>query len=335
MNKIRGLFRYFSLKKINNAAKVFISFYTSRILGIPKISGMPLGLAIEPTTSCNLRCPQCPSGLRTFTRPTGMLETGLFQKIIDEHAPTLFHLTFYFQGEPYLNPEFFDMVKYANAKKIFVSTSTNAHYLNKENAIKTVKSGLNRLIISVDGIQQESYSLYRIGGKLSTVLDGIQAICEAKKELNSISPQIIIQNIIFKHNEKEIKDFIQLFKGMDVKIQFKTAQIYDYENGSDLIPEDLKYSRYKKQNVSNYKIKNPHFNHCWKMWHSSVITWDGKVIPCCFDKDAHYKLGDLNQNTFESVWKSSAYNKFRKQLLNNRKEIDICTNCTEGSKVFI
>ncbi|MFN0047632.1 MAG: SPASM domain-containing protein [Cytophagales bacterium] len=330
-----GLIHYFSAKKLVNATLVLLSFYSSRFRKSPKMRGMPISLSIEPTTSCNLRCPQCPSGLRSFTRATGMLDNELFRQIIDEQSATLLYLTFYFQGEPFLNPSFFEMVNYAHRKKIYVSTSTNAHYLNKENAEKTVKSGLDKLIISLDGITQQSYQKYRVGGNLDAVLAGIDTICQAKKELKSAAPHVIVQFIIFKHNENEIADIIQRFSKTDVELQLKTAQIYDYENGSDLIPENENFSRYNSNGNAMYSIKNQHFNHCWKMWHSSVITWNGKIVPCCFDKDAHYQLGDIQNNSFATVWKSIAYNNFRKQLLTNRKEIDICKNCTEGSRIYI
>src|ERR1035437_2071545 len=138
-------------KKIANAIKVFVSYHYSKITKKNKQSGLPLSLNFEPTTSCNLGCPECPSGLRSFTRPTGMLEKKIFQKTSDEICDTLVYLTFYFQGEPYLNPDFLEMVKYASQKNIYTFTSTNAHYLDDENSRKTIESGLDKLIISIDG----------------------------------------------------------------------------------------------------------------------------------------------------------------------------------------
>ena len=133
-----------------NALKVLSSYYISRMAGKPVQWGYPVSISFEPTTSCNLRCPECPSGLRAFTRPTGMLENSFFRKTIDEMHHELLYLIFYFQGEPFLNPSFLEMVKYASGKKIYTATSTNAHYLTDDNARKTVESGLDRLIISID-----------------------------------------------------------------------------------------------------------------------------------------------------------------------------------------
>ena len=296
---------------------------------------MPFSISIEPTTSCNLRCPECPSGLRSFTRPTGMLNEDLFKNTIDQLRSTLSYLVFYFQGEPYLHPQFLDLVGYASSQKIYTATSTNAHYLNDEMAKRTIQSGLDRLIISIDGTTQESYESYRIGGKLDKVIEGTKNIIRWKKELKSLTPFVVFQFLVVKQNEHQIEAVRALAKEIGVDhVALKTAQIYDYENGSELIPTIDKYSRYKKNVEGKYSIKNELHNHCWKMWHSCVITWDGKVVPCCFDKDAHYVMGNLQDQSFKEIWQSDKYNSFRASLLRSRSEIEMCRNCTEGTKVW-
>jgi len=331
-----NLLSKFTFKRLFNALKVLGSFYVSRVLKRPVQWGFPISVSFEPTTSCNLRCPECPSGLRAFTRPTGMLENSFFRKTIDEMHRELLYLIFYFQGEPYLNPAFLDMVKYASSKKIYTATSTNAHYLNDENARKTIESGLDRLIISIDGTTQEVYQQYRVGGKLEKVLEGAKNIIKWKKALKSKKPFVIFQFLVVKHNEHQIPEVHQLAKeiGADA-VWLKTAQIYDYENDpNELIPTNNKYSRYKKNNSGLYQPKNKLANHCWKLWHANVITWDGLVVPCCFDKDASHKLGDLSTQSFRATWKSPDYKKFRSSLMLGRKNIEICANCSEGTKVW-
>ncbi len=324
-----------SVRKSRNAIQVLSSYYTSRLSGRPGITGLPISISIEPTTSCNLRCPECPSGLRSFTRPTGMLQEKVFQSAIDQLAPTLPYLIFYFQGEPYLNPHFLDMVRYASNKSIYTATSTNAHYLNDESARLTVESGLDRLIISIDGTTQETYNAYRVGGSLDKVIEGTRNILGWRKKLKSKAPHVIFQFLVVGPNEHQVPDVYRLAKQLKVdQVLLKTAQIYDYQNGSELIPRQGKYSRYKQNGNGKYVIKNTLDNHCWKMWHSCVITWDGKVVPCCFDKDAHFVLGDLAKNSFEEIWFSERYNQFRASLLKSRKEIEICKNCTEGTNVW-
>jgi len=320
--------------RVSNLAKVFSSFQISKAIGKVSHRGMPISISIEPTTSCNLRCPECPSGLRSFTRPTGMMKMELFQSIVDQ-LPELSYLIFYFQGEPYLHTGLLDMVSYASKKKIYTATSTNAHFLSDEAARKTVESRLDRLIISIDGTEQETYQSYRVGGKLDKVIEGTKNVLRWKQVLNSKTPHVIFQFLVVKPNEHQIADVKALAKQLGVdEVKLKTAQIYDYENGSNLIPTIDKYSRYKKNSSGSYSIKNGLLDECWKMWHSCVVTWDGKVVPCCFDKDAHYVLGDLNRNSFAEIWQGEKYNEFRKTLFTSRSEIEMCRNCTEGAKVF-
>ncbi|MEZ5025461.1 MAG: radical SAM/SPASM domain-containing protein [Chitinophagales bacterium] len=323
-----------TLRRVWNMSLVYVSFYITKYLKKPIQFGKPFSISLEPTTSCNLRCPECPSGLRSFTRPIGMLEPKFFRKTIDELSSHLIYLTFYFQGEPYLNKNFLDMVAYAKFKNIYTSTSTNAHYLNDETSKKTIESGLDRLIISIDGTTQETYQQYRVGGQLSKVIEGAKNIVHWKQKLNAPTPYVIFQFLVVRHNEHQIEDLKKLAKEIGVDdIILKTAQVYDYENGNSLIPENEKYSRYKKNADGTYSIKNELENSCWKLWHSCVITWDGKVVPCCFDKDAIHQLGDLNSHTFQQIWNNDLYKNFRTQLVKGRKEIDICRNCSEGCKV--
>jgi radical SAM protein with 4Fe4S-binding SPASM domain len=264
-----------------------------------------------------------------------MLKEEMFQRVIDQLAPTLSYLTFYFQGEPYLNPSFLPMVQYASRKGIYTSTSTNAHFLDDEKARETIASGLDRLIISIDGTSQDTYESYRVGGNLEKVIAGTESILRWRKELKSRTPHVVFQFLVVRPNEHQVPDVYALAKKLGVDhVNLKTAQVYDFKNGSDLIPVNDEYSRYRRQADGTFAIKNELLNHCWKMWQSCVITWDGKVVPCCFDKDAHHVMGDLANQSFEEIWGSEPYRQFRTSLLKARNEIEMCKNCTEGTKVW-
>ncbi|MEM1321484.1 MAG: radical SAM protein [Bacteroidota bacterium] len=322
-------------RRVLNAAKVVSSFYWSRFTGRPTQWGLPFTVSIEPTTACNLRCPECPSGLRAFSRPTGNLKADFFRKTIDELHRELLYLIFYFQGEPYINPAFLDMVNYAHQKGIYTITSTNGHFLNDENARRTIESGLDRIIISVDGTTQEVYENYRKAGKLKNVLQGARNIIKWKQKLKSKTPHTIFQFLVVRPNEHQIPEIYQLAKEIGIdEVKLKTAQVYNYKQGNPLIPTIDKYARYKQQADGSYAVKNELLNHCWKLWHSCVITWDGLVVPCCFDKDAQHRLGDLKGKAFKDIWQGTDYQQFRASLFKGRDQIDICTNCTEGCKVW-
>lgn len=322
--------------RVLNAGKVFASYLYSKWSGKSVQWGYPVSISFEPTTSCNLRCPECPSGLRSFTRPTGMLQKDFFKETIDQLRNELLYLVFYFQGEPYLNPQFLEMVRYASSKKIYTATSTNAHYLNDANARRTVESGLDRLIISIDGTTQETYEQYRKGGRLDKVLEGAAHVVKWKRALKSRTPFIIFQFLVVRHNEHQIADVKTLARKIGVdQVRLKTAQVYDFEQDPNkLIPVNEKYSRYKRNADGRMVFKGNNANHCWRLWHDPVITWDGAVVPCCFDKDAQHKLGNLKEQSFKELWHAGAYRQFRSQVLQSRKNIDICANCSEGVKVW-
>jgi len=322
-------------RRLLNIAKLYSSFYVTKWKKKPVQWGLPMTISFEPTTACNLRCPECPSGLRAFTRPTGNLKEDFFKDTINDIYKDLLYLIFYFQGEPYINPKFLDMVKYANQKGIYTITSTNAHFLNDDNARKTIESGLDRLIISVDGTTQETYASYRKEGKLENVLAGARNVVKWKKKLKSSTPHLIFQFLVVKPNEHQIPEIYKLAEEIGIdEVKLKTAQIYDYAEGNPLIPTIDQYSRYRKESDGSYSIKNELLNHCWKLWHACVVTWDGLVVPCCFDKDAIHKLGDLKKAKFSEVWHNDEYTQFRTKLLKGRDQIDICKNCTEGCTVW-
>jgi radical SAM protein with 4Fe4S-binding SPASM domain len=156
-----------------------------------------------------------------------------------------------------------------------------------------------------------------------------------KSELKSSTPHLIFQFLVVKPNEHEVPAVFNLGKELGIdEVRIKTAQLYDYKFGNRLMPENESYSRYKRGKDGTYKLKYKTGNHCWRMWSGSVITWDGGVVPCCFDKDAKHLLGSVSSDKFGTVWKSESYRNFRKNVLRARNEIDICKNCSEGAKVW-
>ncbi|MCL4283133.1 MAG: SPASM domain-containing protein [Flavobacteriales bacterium] len=322
-------------RRARNAYRIWRSFRQAKHTRKPVIEGMPFSISMEPTTACNLRCPECPSGLRAFTRPTGNLKQDLFRQVIDELADDLWALTFYFQGEPFINPKFLEMVNYAHEKGIYTNTSTNGHFLTEAKAEETVRSGLSRLIISIDGTDQETYSAYRREGTLSTVIEGAERVVAWKKKLKSLTPHIVFQFLVVKPNEHQIPEARKLAKKIGVDdLWLKTAQIYDPHDDHPLIPTQDKYARYRRNKDGVWEFKGKMGNHCWKMWHSCVVTWDGKVVPCCFDKDAKWVMGDLTRQSFREIWHGPRYNAFRSRVLHDRGSIDMCRNCSEGCPVW-
>src|SRR5690554_6647571 len=331
----RNIIAKFSVFRIWNLILLYYSYFLAKNFKKIHSKGMPYAASIEPTTACNLGCPECPSGLKQFTRATGKLDLKEHIAMLDQLGKQLFYINYYFQGEPFLHPDFLELIKVANQRKIYTATSTNAHFITKQMAKEIVDSGLDRMIISIDGLTQETYEQYRKRGKLEKVIEGTKYMIEAKKKAKSNTPHLIFQFLVVRPNEHEIDDVFKLGKELGVdEVRLKTAQLYDYKNGNPLMPKNEKYARYKKMKDGTYKSKYALSNHCWRMWSSTVLTWDGKVVPCCFDKDAQHVLGDVTKTEFFTIWRHPKYQAFRKQVFNNRSEIDICKNCSEGAKVW-
>ena len=318
------MIRYFV--KPANAFLAGYSYLKSSVTGKPDVMGMPVSISAELTNICNLRCPECSSGSGRMQRERGYMDLDLFKRVIEELRPYLYNTNLYFQGEPMLHPLFFAFL--ANTENIHTTVSTNGHFLSEENSEKIVRSGLNKLIISLDGIDQETYSSYRINGDFKTVIDGIKNVTGVRKRFNS-SLKIEIQCLVNKLNESQIPRIRDLANMVKAEFRMKSMQITEKKNIGYWLPLNRKAGRYKLKN-GEYVIKNSLPDRCARLWFNPVITWDGKVIPCCFDKNAEYILGDLKQDTFRDIWDGPKYRIFRKSILSDRSMTEICRNCSSG-----
>lgn len=321
---------YISFSRINNLFKLIISYFCS-LLGFDVMSSRsPFFISIEASNYCNLHCPQCPVGIDKAPRPIpATFDEDNYKRLIDEQKSTLFHVIFYFQGEPFLHKSLSGLIKYAHDAHIYTSTSTNGHYLTDITAKDIVLSGLDKLIVSIDGSTQEVYELYRQGGNLQKALTGIKSVVAWKKELRSVTPLIEIQFIVFKTNEHQMNDMKILAKSLHAdRLSFKSAQLCDVENGHELLTTLKKYARYEKMSNGKYEIKSSLPNHCRRLWGGAVVNTQGEVLPCCFDKGSEFSFGNVNNQSFAKNWHSASATSFRAKLLQNRKQFEMCRNCT-------
>ena len=336
-NGLKALLRYnlhmltsVSFSRLKNILRTQGSYFYSSITKRVHHSGKPLAVSIEPTTACNLHCPECPTGAKIIQRPSGSIGIEEFDRILSKLPEETAYLTLYFQGEPFLNRHFFSMVKLAKQRRMIVATSTNGHFIDSNNASKIIASGLDKIIISLDGADEETYLNYRRGGDFEKVISGIRNLSEERKEQKSSSPLIVLQFLVFRQNQMQINQVRQLGKelGADV-LEIKTAQHYNFRHGNDLMTTIDKYSRYRKNKSGGFELKKKLRNRCRRMWTSCVITWDGNVVPCCYDKDAKHSYGNILEKDFDQIWKAEGAQEFRKRLWRSRKQIEMCMNCHE------
>jgi len=313
------------IKPLNAAAAGF-SCLNGNILRRTNVHGMPAALGIELTNHCNLKCPECNTGSGLITRSRGYMSTVLFEKIISEAGPYLYNLNLYFQGESMMHPQFFDIL--GKCRGINTTLSTNGHFLTEENAEKIIASTLNKLIVSLDGMDKLTYNYYRVNGDLDTVMAGIRNISESVKR-NHSSLEFVIQFLVNRMNEKQLNEARKFASGMGAAFKAKSMQIINKDFYEKWLPSQGRFARYRKTG-RGYTIKSRLQNQCVRLWFNPVATWDGKVLPCCFDKDADHVMGDLNKESLRDIWMGEKFRNFRKALLTGREKIGICTNCTSG-----
>jgi len=317
------IFKYGTFRRIKN----FFLTKISKRLKLSKNLGNPLTLMLEPNNFCNLKCPLCPTGQGLIKRKKQSLSFEKAKKILDQLGKEIVHLRLWNWGEPLLVKDLFKIIKYAKKYKIFVNTSTNAYFLTKQNAKKIVESGLDELIISLDGASEKTYKKYRKKGSFKKVLEAIKEIKKQKEIQRKKYPKIKLQFIIMKHNEDEIDKIIKIAKEIGVDtLFFKSIGVMDTD-----VKEDVKkYLPTKKEFIreSFDKIENK----CDYLWEEITINVDGSVVPCCRDSNNKYVFGNIFKENFKVIWNNKKFQDFRKRLLKDKKSIPICKFCSGNKK---
>lgn len=313
--------------RLQNAAGIWLDYRLSLLSKRVFVRHLPPAVMIEPTNICNLKCPLCPSGNGSLSRPRGMMKLEAFREIVDQLHSHIGMLILWNQGEPYLNPDFNQMVNYAAAKQLYTMCSTNFSLALDLEGI--INSGLNKLIISMDGISPETYDQYRVNGNYELVLSNMHNLVKMKRQMRKRTPEIVWQFIVMRQNEHEIDRVKQKAREIGVdKLEFKTVQIYNEED-IRFLPSNHQYSRYFAEGKT-FELKTALLNRCRRLWTQPVINWDGELSICCYDKDLTFKIGNVLEHGFAPLWYSARMNKMRRSILHNRAQFEICRNCGEG-----
>ncbi|MDZ7332493.1 MAG: radical SAM protein [candidate division KSB1 bacterium] len=331
------VFRSASPPRIANFLKLLMGLGISSIMRKSRVWGIPAVLVVEPTALCNLRCPQCLVGLGRITRQRKVLDINLYKKVLDQIGDRLWYLLLYNQGEPFFHPQFLELIRLAKQRGIYVSTSTNGHFLSDEaTLIELVQSGLDVIIVSVDGSDPASYSAYRQNGDFQRVIAGITQLIHVRTQLHRKAPKVLLQCLVTKHNEHQMPAMRRLAAKLKVdRLLFKTLQIEEHESAEQFLPEEPAFRRYQGQAGTNGAKKSLN-GKCFRLWYSAVLLSDGRLVPCCFDKNAHHDYGQVRlDNEFESIWKSNASHQFRAAILQRQSSLDICENCTAHQKIYL
>jgi len=320
--------------RLMNLGQVFISLGISRLSGRPVSWGLPLVLTIEPTNRCDLACPQCSTGAGLLRRPRGALPLALYQHILQQTQRSLLYLLLYDQGEPLLHADYMEMIRLAKTAKVVVTCCSNGQLLADFNkACELASSGLDQIILSVDGLEESSYQIYRQGGRLERVVAAIANLRKAREQLRQKTPRICLQFLVMKHNEHElerVRDTARCW-GAD-RVLIKSVQVRSLQNADRFLPLAEKYRRYPFGS-GRLTVKSRKSKICDRLWTGCVVHQDGHVVGCCFDKDESALLGRLSEQSFITIWRGEALRHFRRRVAGSCKP-DICNNCTHGLALY-
>jgi len=325
----------------------------------------PSHLVADVTNICALRCPLCPTGKGEPGRKKGMMSLTTYKKIIDEMGRHLISLDLFNWGEPLLNKDIYEMIAYAHRQNIVTSVSTNFQSFSENEAERLISSGLDILILSIDGASQESYEKYRVGGNFTKVIDHISLLVKKKRERGSATPYICWQFLVMKHNEHEVETAKKMAEelGVDnITIDHAYLPVATREEAMKWLPHDPQYHRYdpaklergwqaveKAQETASIseeqqaaaetqEVPKEDFHaqnnfhrrvNCSWLWTQTTINWDGSVSPCCAVYEPSFDFDTISETSFKKVWNNEKYRASRRFSSTGEAggTITICMQC--------
>jgi len=313
-----------------NAIYSVLSYVMKRYAGISIQAPLPPAISVELSSKCNLSCPECVTGAGLLHRNNDFIDYGLAEKIALELTGKSVSAWLYFQGEPMLHPRFFDIVRLF--RRMHPVISTNGHFLDEENCIMIADSALKKIIIPYDGATPAVYNIYRSGGDHARMSDGIRRLAQVIKTRRS-KLNIELQFLLHRHNEHELHEAAQFARSVNAVFRIKSFQVLDEVKAGDWMPSDPKRSRYMKSGGIWKPMRSPSRG-CLRMWTTAIVTVDGDVVPCCYDKFGGHAMGNINDQSFSEIWNGEKYKSFRESVIRSRSSVDICSQCPQGTRIF-
>lgn len=241
---------------------------------------MPLHLDIESTSYCNLRCTFCDRQILVDKGMLGSMDMVLFRHILDQFddANRLWGVKFSYRGEPLLNKNIPEMIRYAKSRGVLdVYFNTNAMLLTENICCEIIEAGLDRISISIDGTDRCSYESVRIGAKFDTVVRNIETLLEIRDKMHSLIPKVRIQTV--------------RLPGIDEKSYYDKWKEY---------ADEVAMLEYTDESRREIGINTPWA--CPQLWQRLTIEWDGSVFACNNDSTRGLYLGNAKDRSIYDCW---------------------------------
>ena len=324
-----SLVKHSTPRKIANLLLVEAEYRLRRT----QVRGRPYIIIVDPLNVCNLRCPLCPTGTDDLGRKGQKMSWEVFQKTIDEMAPYAYEVNLHNWGESLLHPNIFEMIAYVASKNIATNMSTNFNLVTDKKIDQLINSGLEYLILSIDGISSETYDKYRVRGNLDKVLANVKKLIQRRRELHSSTPYLEWQFIVFKHNAHEVEAARELAMSMGVD-RFRiippglpfTAKDPEQLRREWFVPKTNDKQQEEEPETFREEISGP----CFYLYRSFTTNPDGGTAPCCIVYGKDNDFGDIKTQNFHDIWNNEKYLSARSQYRDNGKVTTptICDGCT-------
>lgn len=280
----------------------------------------PQVFTIETTLACNLRCPECAIGGGMISRNKGLMSFEQYKIIADKIRPYARYVYLHIWGEPLLNPDIFRMIAYTAA---FARTniSTNGMALTREMAEALITSGVAEVIVSIDGVSQEVYEQYRVGGDVQQAFAALAALVEANRRHGgqvAISPQFVV----FRHNQHEMEAFSRRCAALGLQASFKAPYL---RPGSRFAAGD--YPEFQRPHYDDVTQLRAAMRECQNPREVFTVLADGSVVICCHDYAGVTCFGNIFRQEVMDVWNATEYVDFRRAILEGRAPDFCVSNC--------
>lgn len=294
----------------------------------PFVAGQPVNITIEPTNTCNLRCPVCETGSGELGRPARHMLLAEFLTILDKVASHTNTLMFYYMGEPFLNRDAYQMIRAAKEEGIpWVTTCTNGDAVDPE---QLLASGIDEVSFQIGGMSQETHQVYRINSDLKKVLHNLMETVRLKRE-QRLPLRVACGMILMRHNEHEVALFRRTMAeiGVDEAVEIAPC-VRTVAQGKLYLPSDKRHWYYDPPAFRAGELR-PRIlpdNQCAWLYYSLTIHANGDVVPCCRDPKGEHVMGNLLQQELTDIWNGERFCAFRRAIQQEQSRLAICKLCS-------
>lgn len=321
MRHLRAVIQHGTPRKWTNLIRV----ETERKLRRIKLKGLPYLMFIDPCNYCDLRCPLCPTGLGTLERSQAFLPFEKFKQYFDQQSDYLFEIYLYHWGEPLLNKQVFNMIQYAQSRNVGTNISSNLSATTSSDIDHLLDSGLEYLVVSLDGTSAESYSKYRVRGDYERVVANMNEILCRRKLRGQRTPFVEWQFIVMKQNEHEIPEAERMAKqiGVDLLRFTRVGMPHDTTDrkvvGSEWFPITARGMEYAlPDDLADHFGIVQRRSPCFYLYRSMYVSPDGGVAPCCASYKKESDFAQLPAAEIRALWNNEIY-QYARSLFSQKK----------------